>query len=324
MKIVANFSEKPIVSWFKISIVVMLTFLLLISPSCQKDDRHPGKYTLNDDDFLANTVVQCKSSVLYFGHKKFVRDYGAPYNTKQIIENRYFNCYDGNFVLKIMNGHNKKTRVSSADIRIDGDFVVGPSDFSKNASFITKVLTGLNSKSILEVKLYGSPGSYIDLWIEGTIKMITPTFEQIGPILTNSAAPDLPLTSTNGISGIWNPSAINTSLPGTYTYTFTPNDNHCANTASMSITVEGVIDMDGNQYETVKIGDQWWMSRDLKTTRYNNGDLIGTTNPATLDISSESDPKYQWPYNGDETNAASYGRLYTSCPAGWHIPAISK
>jgi uncharacterized protein (TIGR02145 family) len=71
------------------------------------------------------------------------------------------------------------------------------------------------------------------------------------------------------------------------------------------------------------------MAENLKTTTYSNGDLIGTTTPATLDISGESSPKYQWAYNGDESNVATYGRLYTwyvitdsrnVCPSGWHVP----
>lgn len=90
-----------------------------------------------------------------------------------------------------------------------------------------------------------------------------------------------------------------------------------------------VKDIDGNIYHTVTIGKQVWMAENLKTTKYNNGDFIGTTIPATLNISGESTPKYQWAYNGDETNVATYGRLYTwyavtdirnVCPTGWHVP----
>jgi uncharacterized protein (TIGR02145 family) len=90
-----------------------------------------------------------------------------------------------------------------------------------------------------------------------------------------------------------------------------------------------VIDIDGNIYHIVTIGTQVWMIENLKTTKYRNGDLIGTTTPSTLDISSESTPKYQWAYNGEESNVAAYGRLYTwyaaidsrnVCPTGWHMP----
>ena len=97
--------------------------------------------------------------------------------------------------------------------------------------------------------------------------------------------------------------------------------------------VKTVTDIDGNIYNTVTIGTQTWMKENLKTTKYLNGDLIGTTTPATLDITNESTPKYQWAYNGNESNVATYGRLYTwyaitdsrgVCPAGWHIPTHAE
>ena len=73
---------------------------------------------------------------------------------------------------------------------------------------------------------------------------------------------------------------------------------------------ETVTDIDGNVYKTVRIGDQVWMAENLKTTRYRNGDTISTTSPATLNIMSESAPKYQWAYAGNDSNVAVYGRLY--------------
>jgi hypothetical protein len=36
------------------------------------------------------------------------------------------------------------------------------------------------------------------------------------------------------------------------------------------------------------------MKENLKTTRYRNGSLIGTTTPSTLIIEEEELPKYQW------------------------------
>jgi uncharacterized protein (TIGR02145 family) len=94
-----------------------------------------------------------------------------------------------------------------------------------------------------------------------------------------------------------------------------------------------ITDVDGNIYTSVTIGTQVWMKENLKTSKYSNGDIIGTTTPATLDISGESTPKYQWAYDGNESNVATYGRLYTwfavtdsrnVCPTGWHVPTDAQ
>jgi len=90
-----------------------------------------------------------------------------------------------------------------------------------------------------------------------------------------------------------------------------------------------VTDLDGNVYSAITIGTQIWMKENLKVTKYRNGDLIGTTIPDTMGISSETAPKYQWAYGGNEANVSVYGRLYSGyvvtdsrnvCPVGWHIP----
>jgi uncharacterized protein (TIGR02145 family) len=98
-------------------------------------------------------------------------------------------------------------------------------------------------------------------------------------------------------------------------------------------TLSPVTDIDGNVYDVVTIGDQVWMAENLKVTKYGNGDIIETTTPATLDVSGSDSTKYQWAYNGDESNVAAFGRLYTwyaatdnrdICPVGWHVPARTE
>ena len=89
--------------------------------------------------------------------------------------------------------------------------------------------------------------------------------------------------------------------------TLPPAADHTGETG----TVE---DADGNVYQTIGIGSQIWMAENLKTTRYRNGDLIGTTTPSTFDISGESTPKYQWAYDGDESNVDHIWKIiYLAC-----------
>jgi uncharacterized protein (TIGR02145 family) len=90
-------------------------------------------------------------------------------------------------------------------------------------------------------------------------------------------------------------------------------------------------DPDGYSYKIVTIGTQTWMAENLRTTKYRNGELIGSTPSPTTNIRDKAaSSKYQWAYGGDESNVAVYGRLYTwsvvtdsrnICPAGWHLPA---
>lgn len=66
---------------------------------------------------------------------------------------------------------------------------------------------------------------------------VTPLFIQIGPLCQNSAAPPLPGTSTNGITGTWNPATVSTATVGTSTYTFTPGAGQCGIATTMDITI---------------------------------------------------------------------------------------
>jgi len=125
-------------------------------------------------------------------------------------------------------------------------------------------------------------------------------------------------------------------LPNTsyYTRTYVIKNGRVIYGNLLSFKTENVVtDIDGNIYNTITIGKQEWMTENLKTTRFLNGDLIGTTIPETLEIMFEADPVYQWAYDGKEKNAAKFGRLYTwyavidprgLCPAGWHIPSDAE
>jgi len=90
-------------------------------------------------------------------------------------------------------------------------------------------------------------------------------------------------------------------------------------------------DIDGNVYQTVKIGDQWWMAENLKVTHYRNGDAIPN-------VTSDSDWEYltigaYCNYNNNSSNANTYGRLYNwfavndsrnIAPNGWHVPSDAE
>jgi uncharacterized protein (TIGR02145 family) len=94
--------------------------------------------------------------------------------------------------------------------------------------------------------------------------------------------------------------------------------------------VDTVIDVDGNIYKTIKIGNQTWMAENLRTTKLNDGTQI----PYVADASAWENlrtPGYCW-YNNDISNKAVYGGIYDwyavntgkLAPAGWHVPTKAE
>lgn len=94
-----------------------------------------------------------------------------------------------------------------------------------------------------------------------------------------------------------------------------------------SDAVPPLADIDGNAYDTVKIGSQFWMQQNLKTSHYRNGDPIPEITSLLL-WSTLTSGAWCW-YNNDSVKYASvYGKLYNwyavndqrgLAPEGWHV-----
>ncbi len=134
-------------------------------------------------------------------------------------------------------------------------------------------------------------------------------------------------SSTTGESVEWTAPDVE----GEYSITCTVSDGEDNDTENLIITVLAVTgtveDIDGNVYNTIKIGDQWWMMENLKVTRFTNGDEIPnvTDNSEWASLSSGA----YCVYENDESYASTYGYLYnwfavdTSsglAPEGWRVP----
>lgn len=100
------------------------------------------------------------------------------------------------------------------------------------------------------------------------------------------------------------------------------------NTAKDATWSSTVKDIDGNVYGTVQIGTQTWMKENLKTTHYNNGDVIPNL-ADSLAWNATTTGAYCWYENNishKETNGALYNWYVTVdkrnvCPNGWHAPS---
>ncbi len=103
------------------------------------------------------------------------------------------------------------------------------------------------------------------------------------------------------------------------------------NTPTPDPTPTTVTDIDGNVYNTVKIGTQTWMKENLKVTHYRNGIGIPvvTDGPTWAGLSTGA----YCDYNNTPSNSIIYGKLYNwysindsrnIAPIGWHVPTDAE
>lgn len=105
----------------------------------------------------------------------------------------------------------------------------------------------------------------------------------------------------------------------------------CEKDPTSSKDIGPVTDIDGNIYQTVKIGKKWWMATNLRVTHYRNSDPI----PKVTDITewqSLSTGAY-CNYRNYDSYSETYGSLYNwyavndsrnIAPEGWHIPTDNE
>ena len=98
-----------------------------------------------------------------------------------------------------------------------------------------------------------------------------------------------------------------------------------------------VVDVDGNIYNTVQIGDQCWMRENLRVTHYSDGTPVPAggendgsfTEPCYYDYSSSGIPLaergylYNWPaaMHGAASSNVVPSLVQGVCPNGWHLPS---
>jgi uncharacterized protein (TIGR02145 family) len=94
----------------------------------------------------------------------------------------------------------------------------------------------------------------------------------------------------------------------------------------LSPDMVGLTDIDGNTYQTVKLGNQEWSTENLRVVRLNDGTPIPNVTDAASWVGLKT-PGYCWFYN-DIGNKEPHGALYNwyaigtgkLAPAGWRVP----
>jgi len=96
----------------------------------------------------------------------------------------------------------------------------------------------------------------------------------------------------------------------------------------ISIGCKCVKDIDGNEYEVIKIGNQEWLSKNLEVTKFNDGTTIplvsNNTNwsQATTSAGCWYDNKLNNDY-GMLYNVQTIANSKNVCPTDWKVPSMS-
>lgn len=100
---------------------------------------------------------------------------------------------------------------------------------------------------------------------------------------------------------------------------------------SILSTLSTVIVSASDEFQTVTIGTQEWMMKNLSVDTFPNGDVIPEAKTATQWTAAYKNEAGAWSYyDNNAANGDKYGKLYNwyavadprgLCPSGWHVPS---
>ena len=123
---------------------------------------------------------------------------------------------------------------------------------------------------------------------------LKPVFNFGTSFCQNTAVPDLPLVSSNGIIGKWQPSVISAGLTGKSTYTFTPDAGQCAGPVTVEITITDLFSPTFNIITTLCLN-----STPPQLPFYSIEGFVGQWQPATISTNNLGTSLYTFlPQNG--------------------------
>ncbi|MGV3609299.1 MAG: T9SS type A sorting domain-containing protein, partial [Fluviicola sp.] len=150
---------------------------------------------------------------------------------------------------------------------------------TNNASYTSSTLVNTNSVTCVMTSnaACASPlTATSNAIVMSVTSSTTPTFTQVAAICSGGSF-TLPATSNNLITGTWSPALNNTA---TTTYTFTPDGGQCANTATMTVTVNNPVVPAFTQVPAICSGGSFTLP-----TTSNNG-ITGTWSPAVNNMAT--------------------------------------
>jgi uncharacterized protein (TIGR02145 family) len=311
------------VTKIRLSLVITGTILAI---NC--NDKELVKVTKLDTGTISNiTYNSATATATFIDLSGNITSYGHCWNTAGNPTTSDFKftvsgtAQKGDYT-SILTGLDGNTKYFVKAYAVDGESVV----YGNEVSFIT----GENPFINVEIPS-------IDYWITGHSYDISWTHNITENVIIQLLKGENVVLDIEGNDGInCNSSPYNWTIPENNENIVWDSDYHIRiksidnNTVGISDVINIAVkpkDFDGNYYDIIKIGNQWWMKENLKTTKYSNSISIPhvTSDASWSELTTAA---YCW-YNNDISYKDTYGALYNHfavyvssiCPTGWHIPS---
>ncbi len=291
-----------------ISFAVLGLVITLNFQACQEKDKDILTGSIKSEavfhDYLLNGNLDIVTEA------QVTRNTGMPAMQSILIGNFNLLDYEDCFVLNIATGQNGNA-VSSAVVEYDGEELLNPSDFSNSPQHFTFQICDLTESSVLKVEVRGTPGSVIDIWIEGKMNSFVDARDgmrysviQIGNQLwMGENLTWLPQVNPNGVNSLTDPLY--------YVYGYSGNDVNVAKThsnydsfgvlynwpAAMTAAPEGWHLPSDNEWKQLE------MSLGMSETDANALTNRGTNEATQLKAT------YSWAGSGNGTNSSGFAAL---------------
>lgn len=218
--------------------------------------------------------------------------------------------------------------------------------YGNRISFTTPIRLPIVNTTAVSNLTYNSAQSGGQLISDGDSPIVSR-----GVCWNKSQNPTVSNSKTDDGNGMGNYTSYITGLDPYTTYylrAYAVNSDGTAYGQEVSFTTSWdnstITDYDGNVYNTIQIGDQVWMSENMKAIHYSNGSSIPLVEGTSeWDALTETDKAYCW-YNNSPSIGNTYGALYTwaaimngaesssanpsgvqgICPASWHLPSDAE
>ena len=159
--------------------------------------------------------------------------------------------------------------------------------------FTTPPLNSSTTYYVEAVNEEGCTSDRMEVTVE-TTNNIEPEFDIPTQYCLNAFVPELPATSDNGISGSWSPEFIDTTTPGTTTYTFMPDEGQCSEPYEITIEIVETQIPEFDLQTVYCIGT----TPEILNTTSDNG-ITGSWNPTVIDTSVAGVQTYTFTPNAE-------------------------